>query len=47
MRETLLKIENLHVEFKVYEGRLRVLNGVNLSVQVGERVGLVGEAGCG
>lgn len=47
MGETLLKIENLHVEFKVYEGRLRVLNGVNLSVQVGERVGLVGEAGCG
>lgn len=47
MGETLLKIENLHVEFKVYEGRLRVLNGVNLSVRVGERVGLVGEAGCG
>jgi len=47
MGETLLEIGNLHVEFKVYEGRLRVLNGVNLSVQVGERAGLVGEAGCG
>jgi len=47
MGEILLEVGNLHVEFKIYEGRLRVLNGVNLSVQVGERVGLVGEAGCG
>ncbi len=47
MAETLLKIENLHAEFKVYEGHLLVLNGVGISVRTGERVGLVGEAGCG
>lgn len=47
MAEQLLQIQDLHVEFKVYEGRLRVLNGVHLSVGAGERVGLVGEAGCG
>jgi len=47
MPAPLLKIEDLHVEFKVYEGVLRVLNGVQLIVNPGERVGLVGEAGCG
>ena len=47
MTETLLSIENLHVQFKIYEGRLSVLNGVQLAVRTGERVGLVGEAGCG
>jgi peptide/nickel transport system ATP-binding protein len=47
MAEPLLAIRDLHVEFKVYEGRLRVLNGVELRVNKGERVGLVGEAGCG
>ena len=47
MAGRLLSIEDLHVEFKVYEGLLRVLNGVHLSVRPGERVGLVGEAGCG
>ncbi len=47
MPDPILKIEDLHVEFKVYEGVLRVLNGVQLTVNPGERVGLVGEAGCG
>lgn len=43
----LLDIKDLHVEFKVYGGRLRVLDGVNFSMRRGERVGLVGETGCG
>jgi len=43
----LLNVENLHVYFKVYEGILRVLEGVNLEVRPGEKVGLIGEAGCG
>ena len=43
----LLEIKNLHVYFKVFEGTLKVLNGVNLIVNHGERVGLVGEMGCG
>jgi peptide/nickel transport system ATP-binding protein len=47
MNETLLSIENLHVTFKIYEGRLAVLNGVQMEVRKGQRVGLVGEAGCG
>ena len=47
MSETLLDIKNLHVWFKVYGGVLKVLNGVNFNVKSGEKVGLVGEAGCG
>ena len=44
---SLLGIEDLQVEFKVYGGVLKVLDGVNFSVKVGEKVGLVGETGCG
>jgi peptide/nickel transport system ATP-binding protein len=47
MAETLLDIRDLHVWYKVYGGMLKVLNGVNFSVGFGERVGLVGETGCG
>jgi peptide/nickel transport system ATP-binding protein len=43
----LLEIKDLEVWFKVFEGNLKVLNGVNLHVGAGERVGLVGEMGCG
>jgi len=43
----LLNIKNLHVWYKVYGGYLKVLNGVHLMVREGERIGLVGEAGCG
>ena len=43
----LLEINNLHVWFKVFGGILKVLDGVNLTVRSGERIGLVGEAGCG
>jgi len=47
MVDHVLRIRDLQVEFKVYEGRLKVLNGVNMDVGLGARVGLVGEAGCG
>ncbi len=44
---SLLEVNNLSVEFKVYGGVLKVLDGVNFKVNTGERVGLVGETGCG
>ena len=47
MSEILLDIRNLHVWFKVYGGVLKVLNGVDFNVKFGEKVGLVGETGCG
>ncbi|MFN8460098.1 MAG: ABC transporter ATP-binding protein [Anaerolineae bacterium] len=43
----LLEINNLHVHFKVYGGVLKVLDGVKFKVDPGEKVGLVGETGCG
>lgn len=47
MATPLLEIKNLHVQFKVFEGILRVLDGVNFTIFSGEKVGLVGETGCG
>lgn len=43
----LLDIKNLYVWYKMYGGYSKVLNGVNFNVRKGERVALVGEAGCG
>jgi len=43
----LLDVKDLHVGFKIFEGYLSVLNGVELTLGEGERVGLVGETGCG
>jgi peptide/nickel transport system ATP-binding protein len=45
--KAILDIRDLHVWFRVYEGLSKVLDGVSLHVQEGERVGLVGETGCG
>ena len=47
MAKPLLDIKDLYVYFKVYGGRLEVLDGVNFRVNTGEKVGLVGETGCG
>jgi len=48
MSETpILDIENLSVHFKVYGGTLKVLDGIKMVVQRGQKVGLVGETGCG
>lgn len=43
----LFEIKNLHLHLQIFEGQLKVLNGVNMTVQEGEKVGLVGETGCG
>jgi peptide/nickel transport system ATP-binding protein len=44
---TLLEVKNLHVYFKVYGGILKVLDGINFYIDKGEKVGVVGETGCG
>jgi peptide/nickel transport system ATP-binding protein len=43
----LIEIKNLCVHFSVYGGRLKVLDGVDFVMCSGEKVGLVGETGCG
>ena len=40
-------MRDLRVEYRVYEGTLKVLNGVNLSLEKGEKVGIIGESACG
>jgi len=45
--ERLLDIKGLHVWYRVYGGYLKVVRDLNLHVNPGERVGLVGETGCG
>ncbi len=45
--QPLLEIRNLQLNYKVYGGSLHVLNGVNLVLHPGEKIGLVGETGCG
>jgi len=47
MTELLLDIQDLCVNFSIYEGVLKVLNNVKIKVRNGEKVGLIGEAGCG
>ena len=47
MTEFLLDIQELYVNFRIYEGILKVLNSVNLKIKPGEKIGLIGETGCG
>jgi len=43
----IISVKDLHVHFEIYEGTSRVINGVTMSVERGEKVGLAGETGCG
>lgn len=52
--ETLLKVENLEVHFPIKKGLLSrtvgyvyAVDGVSLTLEKGETIGLVGESGCG
>ena len=42
-----LEVRDLHVWFEVDSGELHAVQGVDLDVPTGERIGLVGESGCG
>jgi peptide/nickel transport system ATP-binding protein len=44
---SLLAISDLHTHFETPHGLLRAVDGVSLTVERGENVGLVGESGCG
>jgi peptide/nickel transport system ATP-binding protein len=45
--EKLLQIRDLKVNFYTYRGVVKALDGINLTIQRRESIGLVGETGCG
>ncbi|MBI0584040.1 MAG: ATP-binding cassette domain-containing protein [Methanomassiliicoccus sp.] len=45
--ETIIEIEDLYVNFYTKSGIVYALDGVNLKINRGEAMGLVGESGCG
>uniref|UniRef100_UPI003F71BEA5 ABC transporter ATP-binding protein n=1 Tax=Elioraea sp. TaxID=2185103 RepID=UPI003F71BEA5 len=47
MTAPLLDIVDYRLAFDGFEGRAQVLDGIDLAVQPGETVGIVGETGCG
>jgi peptide/nickel transport system ATP-binding protein len=47
MAERLLEIQGLKTHFKTDEGMVRAVDGVDLAIDRGETVGVVGESGCG
>ena len=47
MSEQLLKIENLHVVYDSDEDVVFAVNGLDLELNAGETIGLVGETGAG
>ena len=44
---TLLDVRDLRTEFHTRDGIVHAINGVNLALEEGETLGIVGESGCG
>ena len=47
MGEYLLEIQDLKTYFKVRAGKVRAVDGVSFAIKPGEKLGVVGESGCG
>ncbi len=45
--QKLLEVKDLKVGYNVYEGLLKVLDGVSFYVNNGEKIGIIGESACG
>ncbi len=47
MSEVLLEVEDLHIHFQMKEGVVKAADGVDLTIERGKTLCLVGESGCG
>ncbi len=47
MTQTLLELNNLQTHFFTDRGQIPAVDGINISIQEGEILGIVGESGCG
>ena len=47
MSETILQVNDAHVEFPTSGGVVRAMDGVSIEMQAGEILAIVGESGCG
>ena len=47
MSEKILSIEDLYFSFETYAGEVQAVRGVNIALEKGESLGIVGESGCG
>ena len=45
--ETLLDVRDLLIRFRTHDGTIYAVNGISFQLARGERLGLVGESGCG
>ena len=45
--DALLQVRDLLVRFRTHDGTIHAVNGISFDVARGERLGLVGESGCG
>jgi oligopeptide/dipeptide ABC transporter ATP-binding protein len=44
---TLIEVKDLRVEFDVRQGVIKAVDGLNLTINRGQTVGVIGESGCG
>src|ERR1700693_5715914 len=47
MAERLLEIRGLKTHFRADDGMVRAVDGIDLTIDRGETLGVVGESGCG